>query len=263
MKKLKKVRAGARRRRGWWMCVAIGALLAWVPGAASADDERKGVVGLAVMQDAEDPTVYNLADFVPVDIQSVSIARVTNEGAITSLVNGQDCGKSIVNYMLGYENGKVDGKVMQARLRECGVTEPTAADYFAAVYNNYLLVVKLSSETIAELRSGEASDVKMEGKWYLYGLELTPEDMTEMSEFLPSDGDDAATLGKKRYRYEGVSVPMRLIEKGTKIDADLPARLAKHLSYKTSEDLAPKVEKETVSPSTAVKVALSPLVIVK
>ena len=231
---------------------------------ATAENKSEGVIGLAILQDTENTTVYNPAPFAQVGIPSVSLSRVTTQEAITSLVNTQDCGKEIVNYMLSYSNGRMDDSLLMERMRQSGITNPTTADIFAAIHNNYLLVVKLTSETLSAIRGGaQPADIKMRGNWYLYALEFTQDDAQEIADYLPSPGDDAATFGRKRYLYEGVSIPLRLIATGTKIDADLPQRLTKQVKYQTAADLLPAPEPETVSPSKAAKIALAPIIIVK
>ena len=241
------------------ICLAIIACVAM----GKADTTGEGIIGLVILQDEENTTHYNTAGFEPMELDWISISRVSTQEAITSLVNAQDCGKALVDQLLCYSNGSMDDRLLIDRLRRGGITDPTTADIFAAIHNNYVLVVKLTEETISELRAG-SSDVKLRGNYYLYALEFTTDDAETINAYLPAEGDDAATLGRKRNLYEGYSIPLTLIDTGTKVDADLPARLANKIEYQTAEKLERKAERERItSPSTAVKVALSPIVIVK
>ena len=100
------------------------------------------------------------------------------------------------------------------------------------------------------------------GHWYLYQLQCGKETFAQLERNMIRPGDDVNTQGEKRSGYEGVSIPLKLVGDGYNIGSDLMPYLAKNIKYVNAEEVKTgKVKRQLGQTSTALKVALSPIII--
>lgn len=224
---------------------------------------ERGTIGLSVLKESFNPVNYRYGTFVKNDIGTIDINRLNGEEEITGYLNQMNMGKRVLNALLGYsaENGK--SSELWNRIPADRQQAAAAADTLSAVLNNYLLIVKLDNASREAVLRGDTLRHKLQGAWYLYRLDFDMDNLKELRSCLVSRGDDAAQRGEKRAQYDALSLVVRLTDMGEGVDAKLIQKLEKKIKYIDAKQAKQTVSSKLKSPSTAVKVALSPLIIVK
>lgn len=232
--------------------------------AAVGGDRPDRQIGLAVIKESLNPTRYDCSDFSPISVGQVDITRYSGEQEIFDRLNALNVGKRVADYLLGYDGLTMNAGRLMARIPEAQRTAPDNLDYTLAMVNNYVLVVKMNEVTKEKVLKNDTARLKPQGEWFLYQLDFTPEEVEKMKAtvILPDDTPDQR--GMKRVAYENLNVGLQLVGTGTDIRSHLPRKLARSLKYIDRKGAARnKRQRRIGSTSTALKIALSPFIILK
>ena len=236
--------------------------LLFARAAASSPDE--GVIGMSVIKDSGNRLEYVHSRFAINPIASVHLSRYSGEQEILQYLNIISVGKQIVNYLVNYTFGEMDAHILLERMPRERSKNPQAEDYQAALQNNYVLVVKYDEESRLKALAADSAIASPKGHWYLYQLQCDRKTFEQLEANIPRPGDGVGTQGEKRSGYEGISIPLKLIDDGYNIGADLMPYLAKNIKYVSAEEIkSGNIKRQLGQTSTALKIALSPLVILK
>lgn len=235
-------------------------LCLFLPALHAAD---RGTIGLSVIKEAFNPINYRYGTFVENNIGTVGINRLNGEEEITGYLNQMNMGKRVLNVLLGYSAERGNSTELLNRMPAGRKSFASSADTLAAILNNYILIVKLDDASRVAVLRGDTVRRKLQGTWYLYKMDFDMDDLKELRSCLVGRDDDAAQHGEKRARYDVLSVVVRLADMGDGVDAGLIQKLEKKIKYIDAKQANQTASNKRKSPSTAVKVALSPLFIVK
>lgn len=222
-----------------------------------------GTIGLTVIKEAFNPINYRCKTFVENEIGTIDVNRLNGEEDITGYLNQMNMGKRVLNVLLNYPAESGNSSELLRRIPAERRSVAGAADTLAAVLNNYLLIVKLDDDSREAVLRGDTVRRKLRGSWYLYRTEFDMDNLLELRSCLINHGDDAAQRGEKRARYDALSLVVRFVEMGDDIDSDLIQKLERKIKYIDAKHAQGMVSDKRKAPGTAVKVALSPLFIIK
>ena len=202
-------------------------LAATIVLAAAADRPR---VGITVIQEPFNPIAYDCSGYETNPVGQMDISRYNGEDEISARLNALNVGKRVVDHLLGYDGQRMNLERIMSRIPEERRAQPDNLDYALAVMNNYILVVKLDDTAKGKALRGD-----------------TPE-----------------ARGSKRVAYENLTVGIRLIGTGTNVKSNLPQKLRGKLKYIDRKSIGSKKRSRRIgTTSTALKVALSPFIILK
>lgn len=230
--------------------------------AVTSPDE--GVIGMSVIKDAENTADYTHSRFVENPISTIHLNRYTGESEILHFLNITSVGKQIVNYLLDYTLGKMDTRLLLERMPKGHAANPQDEDWQAVFQNNYILVIQYDEESRDKAKILDTLSFRPTGHWYLYQLQCDNDIYGQLRENMIRPSDDMATQGEKRSNYEGISVPVELVDNGDNIGPGLMSYLVRNIKYVSAEDIkSGKQKRQLGKTSTALKIALSPVLILK
>ena len=235
----------------------------WLARAVTPSSDE-GVIGMSVIKDSGNRLDYVHSRFAVNPITSVHLSRYTGEREILQYLNITSVGKQIVSCLLNYTLGEMDTHILLERMPKGRSKNPQAEDFQAALQNNYVLVVKYDEESRLQSLASDSAIASPKGHWYLYQLQCDKKTYEQLEANVPRPGDDVATKGAKRSGYESISIPLKLVDDGYNIGRELMPYLAKNIKYVSAEEIkSGNIKRQLGQTSTALKVALSPLVILK
>ena len=236
-------------------------LAATIVLAAAADRPR---VGITVIQEPFNPIAYDCSGYETNPVGQMDISRYNGEDEISARLNALNVGKRVVDHLLGYDGQRMNLERIMSRIPEERRAQPDNLDYALAVMNNYILVVKLDDTAKGKALRGDTAHSKPTGEWYLYQLDFGTDETEEMKTAVILPGDTPEARGSKRVAYENLTVGIRLIGTGTNVKSNLPQKLRGKLKYIDRKSMGSKKRSRRIgTTSTALKVALSPFIILK
>lgn len=245
------------------LLIMVCMLSVWIARAATPSSDE-GVIGMSVIKDSGNRLDYVHSRFAINPISSVHLSRYNGEQEILQYLNITSVGKQIVSYLLNYTFGEMDTNILIERMPKERSNNPQVEDYQAVLQNNYVLVVKYDEESRLKALSADSAIATPKGHWYLYQLQCDKKTYDQLVANVPRPGDDVATKGSKRSGYESISIPLKLVDDGYNIGHELMPYLAKNIKYVSAEDIkSGKIKRQLGQTSTALKIALSPLVLLK
>jgi hypothetical protein len=223
----------------------------------------KDFIGFSVIKDPENPIQYSTSPFAENPVTTFNLNRLQGERDIYNFLSYMNVGKQVVNYLLNYQLSKMDDQRLRERMPNNSQTK-SEDDYRTIIINNYLLVVKMDEKSRRKALLGDTIRFAPTGNWYLYQLQCDDSTYTNVRRNIIYPSDKPDVKGEKRVRYESITIPIKLVSTGTDINPKIVQQIAKGITYETFRD-NDHVDgvKRTGKTKTALKVALSPLMILK
>lgn len=222
-----------------------------------------GSVGISIIKENFNPIKYDSRGFVVNDIGAINVRRLNGEDEISGYLNQMNAGKRLLNLLLDYPAEMTRSSVLTDRMPAEHRASATAADTVAAVLNNYILVVKLDDASRLIALQGDTVGRKLQGSWYLYRYDFDFSNLDELRRCIICPGDNAMQRGEKRALYDRLSLVLRLEDMGEGVSAERIRKVMGRIKYIDSKSASQMASKRHKKPGFAVKVALSPLLIVK
>ena len=246
------------------IAIIIVTCLLFLVGANVKAESGKGAMGLTIIKDEVNRIQYEWGDFVINPMENIDISHHNDEPSITSYLNEMNVGKRIVNQLLGYDLHGMHLENLTQLMPAERRANPTEADYEATILNNYVLVIKMDNESIKRAQQNDSSSFKPQGSCYLYQIDLTSDVASGIKNYLYTSSDNETVRGENRFGYEGISVLVKLVGSSMDIRPKAVSSLLKSARCVTYHDLKNGLfSREKGKTSTALKIAFSPLLILK
>lgn len=231
---------------------------------AADNSTSNKLIGLSIVKEASNPISYSNTIFNTNPISQLNLSRCDSEQDILYYLNTTSVGKQIVNSLFNYNLGRMNSATIRERLGKSSTEQLQQEDLQAAIWNNYVLVIKMDKKSQEKAMIGDTINFSPTGNWYLYQLQCTNEVYEQLRASYISPTDNQETQGEKRAQYESLSFPLKLIDYGENIHTDIVTRLKSRLKPISPEDIKNGKKIENLGKtSTALKIGLSPILILK
>lgn len=227
-------------------------------------DNATGTVGLSVIKEAGNPTDYSYPAFANNPIGEYDPSDLHDESDVSAYLNAMNIGRKVTDFLFNYQLVSMDKNRFLERMPPKADSAYTEDDYVNALENNYVLVVRMDEKSRHKVLAGDTSRFMPTGHWFLYRVCCNDSTFDELNTNFINPTDSPETKGTKRVCYERISIPLRFVASGTDIGRNLTQNLAGKIRYsfftRKSDASHPYKVRKT---STALKVALSPFLILK